>query len=102
MPDAPVTRGEFDMLRQIVTGNQARLEGVNAIAVVQTQITEVIKDLTELKADVTKRFDAHMEVHEQDQAARLNGRRWQVGTLIAVLVLLVSILGLVINMRPAG
>ncbi len=97
-----VTRGEFDMLRQIVTANQTRIEGIGAIGAVQVQLAEVVKDLTELKADVTKRFDDHMRIHQQDQMARVSGRRWQVGTVIAVLVLLVSILGLVINMHPAG
>lgn len=97
-----VTRGEFDLLHEMVVSNQQRIEGISVLGAVQVQLSEVAKDLLDLKADVNKRFDDHARVHDQDQAQRTAGRRWQVGTLIAVLVLLVSILGLVINMRPVG
>ena len=95
MTETPVTRGEFDLLAQIVSTNQARLDQGGGVGVVQAQLVGVIKDLAELKAEVDKRFDAHQLVHDRDQADRVNGRRWMIGTLIAALVLLVAVLGLV-------
>ena len=95
MTETPVTRGEFDLLAQIVSTNQARLDQGGGVAAVQAQLVGVIKDLAELKAEVDKRFDAHQLVHDRDQADRVTGRRWTIRTLIAALVLLVAVLALV-------
>lgn len=95
-----VTRGEFDLLHEMVVANQQRIEGISVLGAVQVQLTEVAKDLIDLKADVNKRFDAHQLVHEGDQAQRVAARRWQIGTVIAVLALLITIVGLVLH-RPA-
>ena len=95
-----VSRGEFDLLKQIVNSNQMRLEsmdqgGSRGVGVVQAQLTEVARDLAELKAEVDKRFDRHQLVHEQEADQRVAGRRWSVGTVLAILTLLVAILALV-------
>lgn len=100
-----VTRGEFELLRQMVASNQARLEGIDqsgtkGVAVVTAQLTDLAKDVVRLEAEMDKRFNQHEQIHEQDQRDRVAGRRWQIGTVIAALVLLVAILGLVINMHP--
>ena len=95
MTETPVTRGEFDLLTQIVSTNQARLDQGGGVAAVQAQLVGVIKDLAELKAEVDKRFDAHQLVHDRDQADRVNSRRWTMTTVIAALVLLVAVLALV-------
>lgn len=105
MADEVVTRGEFELLRQIVTANQARLEGIDSsgtkgVAVVQAQLTDLVKDVARLEAEVDKRLDEHLRVHVQDQRDRAAGRRWLAGTVIAVLVLLVAILSLVISSHP--
>ena len=107
MTDNQPTRGEFDLLRQMVTANQTRLDTIDAagtrgVGVVQAQLVEVVKDLTELKADVNKRFDAHQNVHEQDQRDRAAGRRWLIGTLIAAVVMLTAILALAVNIATHG
>ena len=104
--DTP-TRGEFELLKQIVTANQARIDsidniGTRGVGVVQAQLVEVVKDLADLKADVNKRFDDHQRVHEQDTQERAAGRRWLIGTLIAAVVMLVTILGLAINIASRG
>lgn len=101
------TRGEFELLKQIVTANQTRLDsidniGTRGVGVVQAQLVEVVKDLADLKADVNKRFDDHQRVHEQDLRDRVSGRRWLTGTLIAAIVMLVAILGLAINIASNG
>ena len=95
--DVVVTRGEFELLKQIVASNQARLEGIDSggtkgVAVVQSQLTDVVKDLAELKGEVDKRFDAHMREHALEAQARIAARRWAIGTAIAGLAIIVTLL----------
>lgn len=85
------------MLRQMVTASQAHLDlmdagGTKGVAVVQAQLVEVVRDLTELKAEVDKRFDVHMQMHNQDQRDRAAARRWAVGTFVAALAIVVTLL----------
>jgi hypothetical protein len=92
-----VTRGEFELLKTIVSSNQARLEGMDqvgtkGVAVVQTQLNEVVRDLVELKAEVDKRFDAHQRQHMQEQKDRIAGRRWAIATCVAALAIVVTLL----------
>lgn len=99
-----VTRGEFELLRQMVAETRARIEGIDqagtrGVGVVQAQLVEVVKDLADLKADVNHRFDQHAAVHEQDQRDKAAGRRWTITTVIAALVLLVAILGLQVSVH---
>lgn len=101
MTDQP-TRGEFDLLKQMLTASQTRLDGIDSsgtrgVGIVQAQLVEVVKDLAELKAGVDKRFDAHMRVHEQDLRDRASGRRWLISTLIAAVVMLAAILALAVD-----
>jgi hypothetical protein len=102
MADELVSRGEFDLLKQIVAANQTRLEnidseGTRGVAVVQSQMIQVVKDLAELKADVDKRFDAHRAEHEREADERSVARRYAVTTALVVIGLLVSILALVLR-----
>ena len=69
MPDE-VTRGEFEMLRQMVQQNQNRLENIDAsgtrgVAVIQSQMTDLIRDMADLKAEF-----------KSEQITRIQGRRW--------------------------
>lgn len=85
------------MLQSIVAQTQARIEGVDSggtkgVAVVQAQMTEVVRDLTELKAEVDKRFNTHMAQHDRDTRDRLAARRWGVGTFLAALAIIVTLL----------
>lgn len=96
------SRGEFEMLKQMVADTRARLNsiddtGTKGVAVVQSQLTEVVKDLTELKADVTARFTAHQTVHETDQRERRDGRRWLVGISLTGIATMVAVIGLLIG-----
>jgi molybdenum-dependent DNA-binding transcriptional regulator ModE len=97
-----VTRGEFDLLKTIVASNQARLEGIDSggtkgVAVVQSQLVDLVKDMAELKAEVDKRFDAHKAEHQLEARDRAAGRRYAVTTALVVIGLLVSILALVLR-----
>lgn len=103
--DGGVTRGEFDLLKQMVAQAQNRIDtidssGTKGVAVVQSQLTDLAKDMVRLETEMDKRFDEHLRVHVADQRDRVTGRRWLAGTVIAALVLLVAILGLIIQ-HPA-
>ena len=85
------------MLQAIVAQVQARIEGVDSggtkgVAVVQAQMTDVVRDLAELKAEVDKRFDVHLAQHAQDTRDRAAARRWAVGTYLAALAIIVTLL----------
>jgi hypothetical protein len=99
---AGVTRGEFDLLKDMVTATNARVEnidsyGTRGVAVVQTQLTEVVKDLSELKADVNSRFAAHEKQHELEKSERRSSRRWAIGTSIGFGAALAAILATVLD-----
>ena len=97
-----VTRGEFAMLKSEVERNERRLEsiddhGTRGVATVQIQLTEVVKNLGELKADVNARFDAHFRLHEKDEKDRISRRRFTVAAVIAILGSLATILALLVE-----
>ena len=89
-PDEPVSQREMDQLREDV--HRLDDHGTRGVAAMQSQLTDVIKDILELKSEVNTRFDAHQRVHEQDAAARLAGRRWAVGTFLIALGIVVTLL----------
>lgn len=100
-PESP-GRGEFEMLKQLVADTRARLNsiddtGTKGVAVVQSQLTEVVKDLTELKGDVATKFTAHEIVHEKDQQERRDGRRWLIGISLTMITTMVAVIGLLIG-----
>lgn len=113
MTDRPPTRGEFELLRQIVAGQGARLEtidssGTKGVAVVQAQMTDVVKDLAELKTEVNVRFDSaatgelqwhkdHLAMHEQERRDRVTGRRWLIGTAVAGMASMTAVLALLVD-----
>lgn len=87
MPDTDwVTRGEFDLLKQIVADNQQRLlsideHGTRGVGIVQVQLNEVIKDLAELKLS-----------HEQEKASRRATGKWLIGTVIAFMAMAAAVI----------
>ena len=79
-----------------------RIESINdhgsrGVATMQMQLTDLIKDVVELKVDMNARFEAHQKVHDQDQKARVTGRRWMTTTVIAALVLVAGVLSLLVE-----
>lgn len=77
MTDGEVTRGEFDMLKQMVNEQGIRLtsideHGTRGVGVIQVQLTELIKDLAELKTEF-----------KSEQRNRITGRRWVLGMAAA-------------------
>jgi hypothetical protein len=81
--DVYATQREVDQLRAEIV----RIDdhGTRGIGVVQTQLTDVIKDVTELKAEMNARFSSHQQQHDRDETARAANRRWAVGLAVAML-----------------
>jgi hypothetical protein len=80
-------------------GGRAEKAAVQRTAL-SVQMTEVIKDIAELKADSRARWDHHEAQHTTEAQTRLVGRRWLIaigvaclGSMAAVLGLLIQILG---------
>lgn len=81
MPDEPVSRREFDQLSARIS--EIDQHGTRGIAPLAVQLTEVIKDVNDVKREVEQRFDAHERQHEREETRRVSGRRWMVGAIIA-------------------
>jgi hypothetical protein len=54
------------------------------VAVLAVQLTEVIKDVTALQAELA----SHRSEHQQEKRDRASGRRWLIGVTIALLGLI--------------
>lgn len=94
MPDEYATQRELDQLAMRV--HSIDEHGTRGVGIIQTQLTEVIKDqakaeaiidsrFTKLEADMNARFNAHQQQHETEKAERLAGRRWAFGFGVAAL-----------------
>lgn len=94
-PEPVASRRELDQLREDVR----RLDehGTRGIGVVQAQLTDVVKNLAEMKSEVNTRFEAHQRVHDRDEQARVSGRRWMIATTATMLGGLAGVLGLLVE-----
>lgn len=102
--DAPASQREVDQLgRRIDDLDQHGTRGtVAAVGVVQTQLAEVIKDMGRLEGQTAEWQKAHTKQHEQDLADRAANRKWVIGTVIAILALLVTILAVIVPLALRG
>lgn len=88
-----VTRGEFDLLRQMVQQNASRVEtidnlGTRGVGTIQSQLSDLTKDLLELKTDMNMRFSDHDKLHKSEKRERVNSRRWLIGTALLMITAL--------------
>jgi len=105
VPDDYVTRAEFNMLRDRVMENSRRqdvlasadVSSAGTSAAISVQMTEVLKDVAEVRSEVRQFRDVHESLHAREAAQRVTGRRWAwglaavgVGSLWAPLVYLVA------------
>ena len=93
--DLPATRREVDILRDEV--HRLDDHGSRGVGAIQTQLTDLVKDLAEMKSEMNNRFEAHQRVHDQDHRDRISGRRWLITTGIAGLVSMATVVGLLIE-----
>ncbi len=83
MPDEVATRRELDLLR----ADLVRLDeyGGRGFGQIQSQLTDVIKDVVELKSELTSRFAEHSRLHERDEDQRTSARRWSLAFAVTVI-----------------
>lgn len=94
-PEPAASQREFDQLRQRL--DTMDVHGTRGVGVIQVQVTELVKDLAELRISTAARADAHERQHVQDVHDHRNQLRWLTGTAIAAVVALAAILTLVID-----
>lgn len=75
------------MLRQMVEANARTLGSTAGLSV---QMTEVIKDVTEVKTDLGLFRREHGEQHAGEQQSRVIARRWAIATFVAALAAIES------------
>jgi len=97
-----VTRGEFNMLKDKVDSNERRLEsiddhGTRGVGTLQTQIVELVKDVTELKTDLTRFIAEHSKTHKQESDERTSSRRWMIGMAVGAITMLAAVLTVVVE-----
>lgn len=80
-PEPAASQREVDILRDEL--HRLDDHGSRGVGVIQTQLTDLVKDMTEMKSEMNSRFEAHQRVHDQDHNDRISGRRWLIGTGIA-------------------
>lgn len=88
------TRREVDHLRQHLDQiDRLGTRGtVAAITTMAAQLAEAIRDIGELRGELS----AHDGRHDREARDRATGRRWLIGTLIALGALIVAVLAVVI------
>lgn len=97
-----MSRREFDLLAGQVRDDRARVENIDAngtrgVGVIQNQQLQIVKDMSELKADLNTRFALHERVHEQDEAARRSRARWAWTFAIGFGSMLTGVLAVVVD-----
>jgi hypothetical protein len=115
---------EFDLLKDGVAALGRRISdidnnGTRGVQSIQVQMTEIVKDISELKVDVNnlkvevkqdvsnlkdsvdRRFLAHGESHIQEAKDRVKGRRWVIGTMIAAVLALCAVITLLVYLIQA-
>lgn len=78
-------------LRQAITDLDNH--GSRGVLQIAGQVTELIKDMADLKAV----FGAHEQQHQKEREDRRSGRRWLAGTVIAGLGGLGTVIGLLVD-----
>jgi len=90
-PEPAASQRELEQLRE----DMRRMDdvGTRGVGAVQIQLTDAIKDIGELRADLK----AHQVEHKREEERRAAGRRWAIGSALGAGTLLVAMLGLLID-----
>jgi len=95
-PERAASQRELDMLHQQVQSMDA---ATRVIGTMQLQITDLIKDMADSRADTREWRADHVEAHRAEVQARLVTRRWlwgiaaaYLGSTAAILAMLQSVL----------
>ena len=105
-----VTRSEFNMLAGQVSETRTRLDtidvmGTRGVGVIQAQLLDVTRDLTELKSDVNVKFveintifSGHLRNHESEKRDRVSARRWLMGIGVAGIASMTAVISLLVEL----
>jgi hypothetical protein len=97
----PVTRRELDLLKNQADREHSEIRhrldvldtgGTRGILALQVQVTDLIKDVTELRVAVKD----HTKEHETEERARVVSRRWVITAVIAALAVVEGPIGYII------
>src|SRR5262249_60914281 len=99
MPMDDDIRRELDQLHQADRDLRSAISdldnhGSRGVLQLQGQVTDLIKDMTELKLA----FQSHESQHEKEQADRRNAHRWVIGTVIAGIAGFSAVIGLLVDL----
>ena len=86
-----------DLDRLAARVDQMDQHGTRGVTAIQVQITDLVKDLAELKGETRAWQEAHSAAHAQEARDRVMGRRWLIGTGIAGIVAMATAVGLLID-----
>lgn len=75
-----------------------RREIDRGVTVLQQQVRELATDVAELKGQAVTWQQTHERTHLQDKRDRTSERHWMIGTAIAGLVALCTVIGLLITL----
>lgn len=89
------TRREYDALSARVGAIDAG--GTRGMTVVQTQVGELIKDVSELRTKIEGHELAHVAEARQRDIDRREARRYALTTIIAAVATLVAVMALLIT-----
>lgn len=112
-PGPFATRRELDMQRSAADAEHARFRsdlhaldagGSRGVVGLQVQVADLAKEVANLqasvdalRADMDRRFDAHMKVHQDDAGDRISSRRFRVTATIAAAVAAAAVITLLIT-----
>ena len=88
------TRREFDQLQQRVESMDSH--GTRGVGILQEQITNLVRDITEIKTTVDHKFRDVDDRFELQRQERLSGRRWLIGIGIAGVSALAAVLAILV------
>jgi hypothetical protein len=94
-PEPAASQRELDMVRTRL--EQIDVSGTRGVGVLQVQMTELVKDIGDLRAETRAWQVAHDREHEQERADRQAGRRWVVGAALAGFTAMIGALALLVD-----
>lgn len=71
--------------------------GTRGVGVLSAQVTDLAKDLVELKTETRGYEAAHQLEHEKERSARVAGHRWLITTSLASLAALATAVGVLLD-----
>lgn len=94
-PEPAASQREVDQLRAEL--NRLDDHGTRGTQALLVQLTELVKDISEMKSEVNARFESHQKVHDQDHKDRQESRRWAIMAAITFIGVMAAVIGLLVD-----